>query len=116
MSDQDEQAQQNADPDEEAGPAVKPLDPAAREGSGEGAQVGVQDEQVPTPVNPGGFDPDQPVSTSGPDPANQSGVPELEGGGNENVEPQPEYAGPVETDEQRAQREEREAQLGHNGE
>jgi len=42
-----------------------------------------------------GFDPDRPVRTSPPMPHEQSGVPALEGGGNEGVEPQEEFRGPV---------------------
>lgn len=86
MSDQD--TQQNPTEDE------RPTDPAAQEGSGEGAQEGVQDEQVPVGVTTK-FDPDQPVRTSAPDPQSQSGVPDLEGGGNEGVEAQEQYKGPV---------------------
>lgn len=94
-TDESQEPQTQDQPDDEAGPAVKPLDPAATDGSGESGQVGQQDEQQPVGVNQGGFDPDQPVRTSAAPPEAQSGVPELEGGGNEGVEPQPQYAGPV---------------------
>jgi hypothetical protein len=71
-------------PDEDAGPAVDPIE------GDQGPQVA---EQTPQGTVGGSFDPDAPVRTSAPPPDAQSGVPALPE--NEGVEAQPEYAGPV---------------------
>jgi hypothetical protein len=72
-------------PDEDAGPAVEPVQ------GDQGPQVS---EQVPADAT--GSDPDNAVRTSAPAPEAQSGVPQIPDGTNEGVEPQPEFAGPVE--------------------
>jgi hypothetical protein len=64
---------QPGSPDEDAGPAVEPVE-------------GDQGEQVATPSEPG-FNPDAPRATSAPPPEAQSGVPDLPGGDNADVEP-----------------------------
>lgn len=74
-------------PDEEAGPLVQPAT------GDQGEWVGEQDAPL---VQPGGFDPDRPVRQSPPPAEAQSGVPQIPGGENDDVEPQPEFAGPVE--------------------
>lgn len=83
------QVQDSPDPD--AGPAVEPAK------GDQGEWVGEQDAPL---VEPGGFDPDRPVRQSPPPPEAQSGVPQIPGGENDDVEPQPEYAGPVEPSDQ----------------
>lgn len=83
-------------PDDEAGPFVEPLDPEDFEKDDSGAVVGQQTPIDPLAVNPGNFNPDQPVSTSGPDVSTVSGVPTLPG--NEDVEAQEEYRSYVDPD------------------
>lgn len=98
MQDEDETTQdeaeldaaEQAEPDEESGPLVEPI-------------VGDQGEyveQLPEGANPGvdtGFDPNRPVRTSPPDAAQQEGVPRsMTGGGNEDVERDPDQVGPQE--------------------
>lgn len=75
-------------PDEAAGPDVEPNE--AIEGS--------QGEQVGAPAAAPGFDPDRAVSTSGPPPEAQGGVPALADGENDGVEPQPEFARTVDSE------------------
>lgn len=71
-------------PDEDAGPAVEPA-------------VGDQGEYVEQDAVPSGsFDPNRPVRTSAPPADAQSGVPSISGE-NAGVEPQPEFAGPVDS-------------------
>lgn len=79
-------------PDEPAEPEA-PAEPDVH--PHENAIQGDQGEQVADAAAAPGFDPDRPVRTSAPEPEAQSGVPNLTDGSNEGVEPQPEYAGPV---------------------
>jgi hypothetical protein len=97
--DQQQEPEENPRPDEE-GTGVEPV---------EGDQ-GETIEQEPGQTQGQGFDPDRPVRTSPPEASQQSGVPALEGGGNEGVEPQPQYAGTVEPQAQEEDGEEQEQQ------
>lgn len=74
------------EPDEESGPAVEPI----QGDQGEPVEHNPQSARSST-----GFNPDAPVATSPPPASAQSGVPPLEGGGNEGVAPQEQYRGPV---------------------
>jgi hypothetical protein len=85
MESQDDIERHDA-PDEEAGPAVEPVE------ASQGEQVS---EQTPQDAAAPGFDPNAPVATSPPEASAQSGVPQPTDGSNEGVEPQPQYAGPV---------------------
>lgn len=89
MSEQDEQEQVEPEtqeqPDEGAGPDVEPIV------GDQGEQVS---EQVAETAAASGFNPDAPVRTSAPPPEAQSGLPPLQE--NADLEPQPQYAGPVE--------------------
>ena len=71
-------------PDEGTGPAVEPIQ------GDQGPQVAEQD-----PADATGANPDNAVRVSAPPPEAQSGVPQIPGGVNEGVEPQPEFSGPV---------------------
>jgi hypothetical protein len=86
--DETQEPERHEEPDEDAQPAVEPVE------MDQGEQVSEQEPQQT--AGQSGFDPNQAVATSPPPPGAQSGVPPLEGGGNEGVEAQEEYRGPVE--------------------
>lgn len=82
---EDQEAEYQDSPDEDAGPAVEPI---------KGDQGAQPDQQMPVPAGgAAGFDPDAPVATSPPDPAAQSGVPAFPGQ-DPDAKPAPENAGP----------------------
>lgn len=105
MTDQQDERDQR-DPEETAPAAddqprdpesVQPPEQGVEPVAGDQGEYVNQGESLPSSAtaSEAGFDPNRPVATSPPPPEAQSGVPALEGGGNEGVEPQPQYAGSV---------------------
>lgn len=86
----DQGAESPAEPDDGGGTGVEPV---------EGDQGEAVEQEPMRQEGATGFNPDRPVRVSPPEASQQSGVPDLEGGGNEGVEPNPEYRGYVEPTE-----------------
>lgn len=105
MDEQNGSTQDEAERDAQATGGDEPRDPDSVEPEESGVapvegDQGVyvnEGESAPLSASPtdAGFDPNRPVPVSAPPPEAQSGVPGLSNGENDGVEPQPQYAGPV---------------------